>query len=456
MKKRALPTMSKKTLTLTILIAVVAIAGAGIAWKVNGREPEGVAVETAPVGAMTVVQTVTATGRIQPVTQINISADVSAKITRLEVKEGQWVDKGDLLLELDRERYVAAVESAEANLRSAEANARVIEENVTKLDRDLERTSQLHAQSLESQSALDAARSAVQVERARHHSTLDQVEQSRASLKQARDDLGKTTIYAPISGTVSKLNKERGEIALGSQFQEDVIMILSNLSGMEAVVDVDENDIVSVHVGDEATIEVDALPGVSLRGEVTDIANSAKVANTGTADQKTEFEVKVAVVEQNSALRPGMTASAEIVTATHEGVLAVPIQSVAVRTLAQLGIGGEEEGGEEGGGEAVADGGTAAEATAGEAARFTPDMDGFVELVWLIDNGTAHARQVTTGIQSDSHIEILGGLAAGDQVVVGNYRAISKDLEDGAEVIVEKQSDGGDGAGRNGDERSAR
>lgn len=449
--------MSKKKLTLTILIAAVVIAGAGIAWKVNGREPEGVAVETAPVGAMTVVQTVTATGRIQPVTQVNISADVSAKITRLEVKEGQWVDKGDLLLELDRERYVAAVESAEANLRSAEANARVIEESLAKLDKDLGRTSQLHAQSLESQSSLDAARAAVQVERARHRSTLDQVEQARASLKQARDDQAKTTIYAPISGTVSKLNKERGEIALGSQFQEDVIMILSNLSGMEAVVDVDENDIVSVHVGDEATIEVDALPGVSLRGAVTDIANSAKVANTGTADQKTEFEVKVAVVESNSALRPGMTASAEIVTATHQGVLAVPIQSVAVRTLEQLGIEGEGQGGDEAedGGEAVADGGTATAATGGEAARFTPDKDGFVELVWLIDNGTAHARQVKTGIQSDSHIEILDGLAAGDRVVVGNYRAISKDLEDGAEVIVEKQAEDGGGAGRDG-ERSAR
>src|SRR5690606_19224846 len=146
--------------------------------------------------------------------------------------EGEWVDKGRLLLELDRERYLAEVESAEANLRVSQAQARVAEENLAQSRRELERVESLFAQQLESGASLGAARAAAEVERARHRSSLDQVEQSRAALKQARDALSKTTIYAPISGTVSMLNKEMGEIALGSQFQEDVILVLSNLSGM--------------------------------------------------------------------------------------------------------------------------------------------------------------------------------------------------------------------------------
>lgn len=442
------PKMSKrKKLTFTTLLILVVAAGAGIAWQVRGREAEGIEVETEPAAERTIVQTVTATGRIQPVTQVNISADVSAKITRLEVKEGDWVERGQLLLELDRERYVASVESAEASLRGAESNAEVIEENLIKTTRDYERTRELHAQSLESQAALDADHAAVQVERARHRSTLDSIAQARAALKQARDDQSKTVIYAPIAGTVSKLNKEKGEIALGSQFQEDVILVISNLAGMEAVVDVDENDIVSVAVGQPATLEIDALPGVSLAGRVTDIANSAKVAGSGTADQKTEFEVKVEVTEAHSALRPGMTASAEIVVATHEKALGVPIQSVSVRTLEQLGMAGGEAEGEPGEAGEVGD--------SEVASRFTPDAEGFVELVWVIEGGVARARQVATGIQSDSHIEIVSGLAAGEPVVTGSYRAISKDLEDGAEVLVQAPG-GGKKKGADGSDRRAR
>jgi HlyD family secretion protein len=182
---------------------------------------------------------VTATGRIQPVTQVKVSADVSARITRLEVEEGDWVEKGELLLELDRERTRAEVERAEANLRSAEAQAAVVEENLDKASKDHARIRDLFGKNLESQANLDAASAAEQVDKARLRSANDDVAQSRAALKQARDALAKTTIYAPMAGTVSRLNKEVGEIALGSQFQADVILEISNLAGMEALVDVD-------------------------------------------------------------------------------------------------------------------------------------------------------------------------------------------------------------------------
>jgi HlyD family secretion protein len=405
---------SKKALVIGLpVVAVVVIAGITLASRSRGVE--GVAVEVEPVGRRQVVQTVTGTGKIQPMIQVNISADVSAKITRLEVKEGQWVEQGTLLVELDREAYLAAVESAEANLSAAQANANLARENMVKAEKDYERTKELFERNLESQSVLDSVYAAAEVEKARRQSALDQVEQARAALRQSRDALAKTTIYAPMSGTVSRLNKEVGEIALGSQFQADVILEISNLEGMEVLVDIDENDIVSVSIGDEAEIEVDALPDVKLKGRVTEIANSAKSSGQGTTDEKTEFEVKVAVTEPVTELRPGMTASAEIVTKVCDDCLSVPIQSVAVRTLDQLGAG---EGGDD------------------EEPRFSPDSEGFVEIVWVVADGRARARQVKTGIQSATHIEIVNGLEDDEQVVVGNYRAISRDLEDNSMVTV--------------------
>ncbi len=404
----------KKVLVIGLpIVAVLVIAGATLASR--NRGVEGIEVQVEPVGRRQVVQTVTATGKIQPMIQVNISADVSAKITRLEVEEGQWIERGTLLVELDRERYLASVASAEANLSAAQANANLARENMIKAEKDYERTNELFDRSLESQSVLDSMYAAAEVEKARYQSVLDQGKQAKAALRQARDDLAKTTIYAPMSGTVSRLNKEIGEIALGSQFQEDVILEISNLEGMEALVAIDENDIVSVSIGDEAEIEVDALPDVKLKGRVTEIANSAKSSGMGTTDEKTEFEVKVAVIDPVAELRPGMTASAEIVTEVCDDCLSVPIQSVAVRTLDQLGA------------EAAAE---------GEEARFTPDSEGFVEIVWVIADGRAHARQVKTGIQSETHIEIADGLGDEDEVVIGNYRAISRDLEENSVVSV--------------------
>jgi HlyD family secretion protein len=300
---------------------------------------------------------------------------------------------------------------------------------MVKAEKDYERSRQLFESSLESQASLDTMYASAEVEKARYQSTQDQAEQAKAAVRQARDALSKTTIYSPMAGTISMLNKEVGEIALGSQFQEDVIMVVSNLQGMEALVDVDENDIVLVSVGDEATIEVDALPDVKFKGEVTEIANSAKISGQGSSDQKTEFEVKIAVLDPGTQLRPGMTASAEVVTEVREACLGVPIQSVTVRTVEQLGVGkkpGESENG---------------------TPRFLPDDEGFVEVVWVVENGTAKARQVKTGIQSDTHIEILEGLAESEQVVVGSYRAISRDLKDGVAVKVGGGAEGPDREG---------
>ena len=286
-----------------------------------------------------------------------------------------------------------------------------------KAEKDFDRARDVVGRQLESQSVLDAASAAYQVEVARYEAALDDVEQSRAALKQARDALAKTIIYSPMAGTISDLNKEQGEIAIGSQFQEDVILVVADLTEMEALVNVDENDIVSVRIGQEAEIEVDALFGETLTGTVYEIANTANTGEQGTQNQKTEFEVKVAISGEIERLRPGMTASADISTQTKTDVVGVPIQSVAVRTIDQLTLEGES----------VAD----------AEARFTADADGFVEIVFSVESdGTVTARQVKTGIQSDDMIEIVSGIEAGDEVVTGSYRAISSDLQNGAQVSV--------------------
>ena len=398
-------------------LAVAAIA----AVVVSNRGEELEEVQTATVERQRIVQKVNATGRIQPKNQVKISADVSAKITRLGVEEGDWVEEGQFLVELDRERHLAQVESAEANVRSAQSEANLVRENMIKTSKEYDRSSELVRRGLESQSVLDTQQAAYQVEIARHKSSLDKVEQAKATLKQALDALSKTTIYSPMAGTISDLRKEQGEIAIGSQFQEDVILVVADLTEMEAQVNVDENDIVSVEVGQETEIEVDALFNQTLRGRVYEIANTANVDEEGTTDQKTEFEVKVTIVDPISSLRPGMTASADIFTKTNERALSVPIQSVAVRTLDQLALEGE----------------TRADAEK----MYTADDDGFVEIVFCIEDDRAVAKQVTTGIQSDDFIEILSGLGENEQVVTGSYRAISKDLVNGAEVTVNNDPD---------------
>ncbi len=406
--------MKRKILWAGGGILVLAVAGAVM---FSGGDEELLEVQTAEVGLETIVQKVNATGRIQPKTQVRISADVSAKIVALHVEEGDWVEEGQLLVELDRERYEAEVERAEANVRSAQANTKLVQQNMLKAEKDFDRARDVVERNLESQSVLDAASAAYQVEVARYEASLDDVEQARAALKQARDALAKTIIYSPMQGTISDLNKEQGEIAIGSQFQEDVILVVADLNEMEALVNVDENDIVSVAIGQEAEIEVDALFGETLTGTVYEIANTANTDAQGTTNQKTEFEVKVTITGEIARLRPGMTASADISTQTKTDVVGVPIQSVAVRTIDQLTLEGEEiEEAEE---------------------RFTADADGFVEIVFSVaEDGTVTARQVETGIQSDDLIEIVSGIEAGEEVVTGSYRAISTDLQNGAQVNV--------------------
>ncbi len=294
-------------------IVAVLIVGGAVA---RGRGHKPTAVQTAKVDRQKIVQKVSATGKIQPKTKVDISADVSGKIEKLAVVEGQWVEKGAFLIGLARERYVAAVESGVANVSAAQANAALVHENLNRTKNEFERSKELLASGNESKATFEAKQADYLVEVARYKAAQDQVEQATAALKQARDDLSKTTIYAPMAGTISALNKEQGEIALGSQFQKDVILVIGDLTQMEAQVNVDENDVGSIAIGQKAEIQVDALPDRTLNGVVSEISNSANTSGNGTTEQKTEFAVKITITDPPKELRPGMTASAEIITKT--------------------------------------------------------------------------------------------------------------------------------------------
>lgn len=401
---------------IIISLVIVAVAGAtGFYLKSNGEgQKKGQTVEVSKVSKAQIVQKVNATGKIQPKTKINISADVSAKIIALHVNEGDWVEKGQLLVELDSEKYVASVESLEASVRSTQANAKLAKANMAQAKRVYKRAKELVAKKLEPQSELDAAESSYQVSVARFESAQEQVAQSQGTLKRAKDDLSKTIMYAPMSGTISKLNKEMGEIAIGSQFQEDVIMTIANLNEMEALVNVDENDIIAIKLNQAAEIEVDALFGLAITGVISEIATSAIAQQQGNANQKTEFEVKIAITSDVKKLRPGMTTSANIITDTRDDALSIPIQSVTVRTVAQL-----------------------TEDKEFKESDYKAGKDGFAEVVFVKEGDKVIARQVTTGIQSDELIEVVDGLKLNDTVVSGSYRAISRDLGNGDMVSIE-------------------
>ena len=418
--------MSKRKVLL-IVIALV-IVGSAVTFLMNKKSIDPISIQSEIVKKQKIVETITATGRIQPKIQVKISADVAGKIIKMDIKEGDKVTKGDFLVQLDKERYQAEVERSEANLRSIQANALLNKENMLKTSKDYVRSKKLFAKDLESQAGLDQSYAIAQVEKARYKSALEQVEQAKAALKQTADALSKTTIYAPMSGTISVLNKEVGEIALGSQFSEDVIMIVANLSEMEALVKVDENDIVSINLKDDATIEVDALNDKKYTGIVSEIANSASITGQGTASQKTEFEVKITITNPDLQLRPGMTASGYVITDVKDDVIGIPIQSVAMKTPKQLE------------GTPIKKTGNIAIADSVSPKNYNVDDDGFAQIVFVVKDDYVIAKEIETGIQSDTFIEIKKGLEVGEEIVTGSYRAISQQLANNSVIIISETS----------------
>ncbi len=404
---------SKKKVIIFSALGVVVIGLLLIVFLGSKREPV-IPVQVEGAQKRTITQIVTATGKIQPEVMVKISPEVSGEIVTLPVKEGQRVRKGELLMKIKPDVYVAQRDQFSAGLLRAKAD-------LTRSELEFKRIESLFRKGMVSETDFVAARATYESSKATYA-------QAQASLSQAEENLRKTTVLSPMDGVVSQLNSELGERVLGTaQFQGTDVMTIADLSRMEGQVDVSENDVVMVSIGDTARISVDAFADRKITAIVYEIANTAKSKGLGTQEEVTNFTVKMRVLDKDINLRPGMSMTADVETETHANVLSVPIQSVTTRMpkVEQAGGSGPE------GGAAPAGGGMAAARARSENRP--------KEIVFVVDNGVAKALNVKRGISNDTHVEILEGLNEGAQVVSGSYKAINRELEDGAKVRVEEQ-----------------
>jgi HlyD family secretion protein len=446
-------------ITLGVLIVFV-IIGKNAGWLGKSSETK---VSTDFVTKKTIIETVSANGKIQPEVEVKLSPDVSGEIVELYVKEGEQVQEGDLLAKINPDYYLsnldkmsAAVNSSKANLATSKSSLSTSEAEFVNAKATYNRNKTLYESGVISASEWDAAQASYTVAEATVEGTKETVKASEfnvlstmASLKEASDNLSKTSVYAPVSGTISKLSVEKGERVVGtSQFSGTEMMRIANLNEMEVNVSVNENDIVRVNIGDTASVEVDAYIDRKFKGLVTEIANSANNVTSSTSstsiDQVTNFDVKIRILRSSyadllsetdtasSPFRPGMSATVEIQTETVVDVLAIPIQAVTTREDTT-----------------AADSITAKKKKDNTATAGTEEDDHFetvsnktlkekdeetVEYVFVYSDGVVKKVKVITGIQDNTYIQILEGLTEKQEVITAPYKAISKLLKDGDKV----------------------
>ena len=403
----------KKPLIAAAVIAVLVL----ITWaSIRDGQPRGTSVDTEGAERRTVSSRVKATGEITPERKVEISAKVVGEIIALPVIEGQEVSSGQLLVEIERDLYEGARDQARAALRQAEVSRRRIEVQLVDAQRNLRRVRQLFSDQLVSQEALDQAQLAVDTAVVEAESQEHAIDQYRSALKRATDDLARTTIRSPMDGVLIQLDAEQGETVVpgSTNLPGSVIMIVADMSRLLAEVEVSEVDVVNISLGQTAEVTVDALGDDEPQiGRVVEIATSGRRDPTqGTI----RFRVKVALEDPDPALRPAMTAKVDILTATSEDALTVPVQAVVKRTL--------DEDGEE---------------LRGSAAKGLDETD----VVYLIADGEAVVQAVETGVSDVLHVEITNGLSAGQEVIIGPYRTLKK-LKAGEAVRTEEKKDGDD------------
>ena len=399
-------------------------------------DSEVINVETEKVGRKTIIQKVNASGKIQPESEVKISATSSAIIDSITVVEGEYVKKNQHLISLDRKQLQANVDQVTSSVRSA--SARVKQDKANK-----ERVERIYEQGLASDQELEGAQAAYEISRS-------QLDQARASLLVSQDALDKARLVSPQNGIVTRINKEAGEMAMGGMFSLDVLMIIADLSRMEVIVDVNENDVVSISIGDTSEIEIDAYLDTVFYGVVSEIAHMAETSNFGSQEQVTNFKVKVRMINVPPNIRPGMSATANIITEVRKNALSIPIQSLTVREFGsenKIFVSGDRK-----------------KWSNNEEEDDTPKKKELEELVFIISDKQGgvlrdgkislvknmkekkykrgsqfvHIRPVTVGISSETHYELINGLDENDLIVIGNYKAVSKELKHNVQVSTEK------------------
>jgi HlyD family secretion protein len=414
-----------------------------IVGSILGKREKPIQITTEKAIRKTIVQTVSATGKIQPETEVKISPEVAGEIIELPVEDGKNVKKGDLLVKIKPDSYKALVEQQQAAISAAKANNLQAKATLLKTEQDLKRAQDLFTKKMIAESEYTSAQAARDVAASTYESTQHEIERAEAGSSQARDQLSKTTIYSPIDGTVTVLNSKLGErVVATNQFAGTEVMRVADLSSMEAQVDVNENDVVNVKVGDKAVVTIDAYGDRKFHGTVVQIANTGKTTGTGTQEEVTNFEVKTHIDDNDVKLRPGMSCTAEIQTNMVKDVVAVPMQSVTIRT-GDSNLSPEEIEKKKQKQAATDKGDNAAELTNQKLEKQTEkaEREKITKGVFTMGkDGKAHWVKVTTGIADDTYMEIKTGVQPGDEVISGSYSAISRKLKDGAKVEIEKET----------------
>ena len=406
---------------ILIILSIIVLIGVLFFTGVFSKSDNIVSVNVGDVIKTTIIETVTGTGKVQPEVEVKISSEVSGEIIRLHIKEGDVVEKGDLLVVINPDIYESGVDRMDAVVATSIAGLKQAEAQLKEAKANFERNEKLIKKGVISSSEWDKVVSAYEIAKAAQNSAYHNVESSKASLMETQRNLLRTTIYSPSYGTISRLNVELGERVLGTQQMAGTeILRLADLSKMEVEVDINENDIVKVKEGDKVIINVDAYLKKEFLGRVSSISNSASNEKV-TSDQVTTFKVKIKMLEESysdlinssvsnySPFRPGMTAAVDIITNKKENVIGVPISSVVMRNAPVSDESIEEASGS------------------------------MKEAVFVLEGDIARLRFVETGIQDDQNIEVLDGLNQGDKIITGPYTLVSKTLKDGDKVVEENK-----------------
>lgn len=395
----------KLTIAAVGILALVAVIGLNAA-----RADRATAVRLETVEHRMLVATVTASGQIEPTRNVDISADITGRIIQLPVEEGDWVERGDLLVRIDPSQYEAGVARAQAGLASAEASALQTRANRDQAERALNRSLELERRdsALVSEEQLETAQTNYEVAQAVAVSSEHQVEQARAMLREAEEQLAKTILRAPMSGQVTRLAVEEGEVAVPGTFSREtgLLMTISDLSVIQVNVRVDETDVVRLQVGDSTEIEIDAYPDTSFTGRVMKIAQSAvRTLGSGTGDEAVDYDVEIRMDDPPPDIRPDLSATAKIVTATRDSALSIPIIALTVREHTPIST------------------------------EISPQDTSQTETegVFVVVDGRALFRPVEVGIAGEEHFEVIEGLSVGDTIVAGPYQTI-RDLSDSSAV----------------------
>lgn len=419
--------MSKKKIywIVGIIFALLAVLLVLKSKGVIGVNDDAIEIESASVNEITIIETVSATGKIQPETEVKISSEVSGEIIALPIKEGQVVKKGDLLVKINPDLYTSGYNRTVSNLSGTKASLSQADASFKEAKASYDRSKTLFDKGIISRSDWDKAIAAFAVAKASKESAYYSVQSASATVKEAKDNLGRTTIYSPADGTISSLGVELGERVLGTQQMTGTeILRVADLNNMEVEVDVNENDIVKVSIGDSTKIEVDAYLKKEFKGIVTSISNSA--STTTSADQVTNFKVKIRILKESysdllegkpatySPFRPGMTATVDIITTRKVNVLGVPISSVVVKS------------------DTTATKKREVKDAANTAIESKSDQK--FECVFVKVADKAKIRVIKTGIQDNTNIEVISGLQKGDVVITGPYTTVTKDLNSGDKV----------------------